>query len=253
MILGGTSEASDLARRLADDDAIRPTLSLAGRTAQAAPHGIATRIGGFGGVDGLADWLAREDIDAVIDATHPFAARISANAHAAATRLGIPLCTILRPAWQPTPEDCWTAVPDVTAAAAALGGTPRRVFLSIGRQGVAAFATAPQHAYLIRSIEAPDSAALPPKVELIAARGPFDTASETELLRRKEIDVIVSKNSGGAATYAKILAARDLGLPVIMIDRPPKAAGHTVATAADAYAWLQERRHGVLARSERGV
>ncbi len=253
MILGGTSEASELARRLADDEGIRPTLSLAGRTREAAPHGIATRVGGFGGADGLADWLERENIDAVIDATHPFAARISANAQAATTRLGIPLCTILRPPWQPEPGDRWTVVPDVVAAATALSEMPRRVFLSIGRQGVAAFADAPQHAYLIRSIETPDGAALPPKVELIAARGPFDTPSETELLRSKEIDVVVSKNSGGTATYAKIVAARDLGLPVIMIDRPPKAGSHTVPTAADAYAWLKERRHGVLACSERGV
>lgn len=253
LILGGTSEASELVRRLAGDDRVRPTLSLAGRTAQPPPQDIATRIGGFGGVNGLADWLELERIDAVVDATHPFAARISANAHAVTSRLGIALCTVVRPPWQAGSGDRWTSVSDIDAAVAALGESPRRVFLTIGRQGVAAFCAAPQHAYLIRTIEAPDDAALPPRAERIASRGPFDKASERDLLRREKIDILVSKNSGGTATVAKILAARDLDIPVVMIERPAKASGHSVPTAADAHAWLMERHHRAPACSERGV
>lgn len=252
MILGGTSEASDLVRRIARDNGLRPTLSLAGRTANAIQHDIETRVGGFGGVDGLARWLEREKVEAVIDATHPFAARISANAHQATSRLGIPLCTVLRPEWQPGAHDRWTMVADVDAAALALGENPRRVFLSIGRQSLAAFSNAPQHTYLVRSIEAPDNASLPPNVDLIAARGPFDRASEAALLRDNKIDILVSKNSGGAATYPKIQAASDLGVPIVMIARPHKAHGEAVSTAAEAHAWLTQR-HDAGTCSERGV
>ncbi len=252
MILGGTSEASELVRHIAGDGRLHPILSLAGRTANAPPSGIDTRVGGFGGLDGLVTWLQHNKTQAVVDATHPFAARISANAQAATTRLGLPVCTVVRPEWEATASDRWTSVPDAEAAARALGPDPRRVFLSIGRQSLAAFAAAPQHTYLIRSIEAPDSASLPPKVDLIAARGPFDRASEAALLRDNGIDVLVSKNSGGTATYPKIEAARDLGLPVIMISRPPKARGTTVVTAAEAHAWLIAH-HDSRTRSERGV
>jgi precorrin-6A/cobalt-precorrin-6A reductase len=252
LILGGTSEASELVRRIAGDGRLDPTLSLAGRTANATKQHIDTRIGGFGGVDGLVDWLRGEKVEAVIDATHPFAARISGNAKAATVRVGIPLCTVLRPEWRPTDRDLWTVVASVETAASALGEKPRRVFLSIGRQTLAAFASAPQHTYLVRTIEAPDSAYLPPNVDLINARGPFDRAGEVALLRDNNIDMIVSKNSGGDATYPKIEAASDLAIPVIMISRPHKACGETVTDAAGAHAWLAER-HDARSCSERGV
>jgi precorrin-6A/cobalt-precorrin-6A reductase len=252
LILGGTSEASELVRRIADDSGLRPTLSLAGRTAHAAQHDIETRVGGFGGAGGLADWLQREQVEAVVDATHPFAARISANALEATSRLRIPLCSVLRPEWQQTTQDRWTIVPDIDAAVLALGQNPRRVFLSIGRQNLAPFANAPQHTYLVRSIEVPDRAALPPNVNLIAARGPFDRASEAGLLRDNKIGIVVSKNSGGAATYPKIQAASDLAVPVLMIARPHKACGDTVSTATEAHVWLTQR-HDAGTCSERGV
>jgi precorrin-6A/cobalt-precorrin-6A reductase len=252
LILGGTTEASELVRQIAGDDRLIPTLSLAGRTAKAAEHHIDTRVGGFGGLDGLEDWLRREKVEAVIDATHPFAARISQNAKEATARVEIPLCTILRPEWKSTTRDRWTLVPDVEAAASALGDTPRRVFLSIGRQTLAAFASAPHHTYLVRTIEAPDCASLPPNVNLVKARGPFDRAGEAALLRDNDIDVIVSKNSGGKATYPKIQAASDLAIPVIMISRPHKACGNAVTTAAEAHAWLIEH-HDAPTFSERGV
>jgi precorrin-6A/cobalt-precorrin-6A reductase len=242
LILGGTTEASALAKLLEGDPRFTPILSLAGRTKTPATPGIAVRIGGFGGADGLAQWLAQSEIEAVIDATHPFAAQISANASAATAETGIPLCTIIRPPWQPVAGDRWLIVKTMEEAAGALGEAPRRVFLSIGRQTVGAFARAPQHTYLARLIEPPDTAPLPPRLTLLQHRGPFDLASETALLRNEHIDVVVSKNSGGSATYAKIEAARTLGLPVVMIERPDKAGPTLVYDAEEAFDWLI-RRH----------
>lgn len=252
LILGGTTEASALARTLAADARTEVTLSLAGRTANPASiDGIAVRSGGFGGAEGLAHWLRESGIEAVIDATHPFAARISANAAAATDQLGLPLCTVVRPPWSAAPGNRWQTAATIDDAAGALGAEPRRVFLSIGRQGVGAFQTAPQHSYLIRAIETPDPAALPPDTTLIQARGPFARADELDLLRHHRIDVVVTKNAGGDATYAKIEAARELGVAVVMIERPVKAGHHVVPTASDALRWL-ETRHA-KSRSERGV
>ena len=221
LILGGTGEAGALVRGLlACGDRRAVTLSLAGRTSQPKAEPVPTRIGGFGGADGLAAWLAQDRTDLVVDATHPFAARMSANAAEACARTGTRLLAIRRPAWQPVSGDYWTEVPDMEAAARALGPAPRRVFLTIGRQEVAAFAAAPQHDYVVRAIESVDLAV--PRLSTIQARGPFDEAAEAAFLSGSAIEVLVSKNSGGSATYGKIAAARSLGLPVIMVARPHK-------------------------------
>lgn len=252
LILGGTTEASALVRRIAADPRFQPTLSLAGRTVKPQQHGVVTRTGGFGGTDGLADWLRDNATDAVIDATHPFAVRISANALAATSRLDIPLCTITRPAWSARPGDRWQMVETMEAAAEALGSVPRRVLLTVGRQGLGAFRLAPRHTYIARSIEPPDADSLPPDITLLTERGPFQLQAEIDLLQRENIGVVVSKNSGGAATYAKIEAARTLGIPVVMIARPPKASDYAVDRVDDALLWLS-RLHPRTSLSERGV
>jgi precorrin-6A/cobalt-precorrin-6A reductase len=253
LILGGSTESSGLSRLLAGDHRFDTTLSLAGRTLKPRAQPVRTRAGGFGGADGLAAWLAQESIEAVVDATHPYADRISANAVAACGRLGLPLATILRPAWQAEPGDDWLIAPNAQAAADALGQTPRRVFLSLGRLELGAFASAAQHHYVARTIEPPE-VALPPDINLIFDRGPFDEQAETALLTREKIDVIVSKNSGGAATYPKIAATRKLGIPVVMIARPHKVHGHAVAHPADAVTWLEQQlTHRATPDSPRGV
>lgn len=232
LLLAGTSEARALAARLAQEgyDAVA---SLAGRTSAPAPLALPTRVGGFGGVEGLARYLADNRITHVVDATHPFAAQISANAGAACAALGLPLVAFGRAPWRPEPDDRWIEVADNAAAAAALGSAPRRVFLTIGRQGVADFRAAPHHDYVLRVIDAPDPDDLPPNCALIYARGQFAREDEIALMRARRIDVVVSKNSGGALTYAKIEAARALGLPVVMIAPPPRA-GVAVAHDVDA-------------------
>ncbi len=242
LILGGTTEASALARLLAGDARFEATLSLAGRTLTPRPQPVATRIGGFGGADGLAQFLRDQAIAAVVDTTHPYADQISANAVAACARTGVPLASIVRAAWQPQPGDVWRDVATAEAAAVALGHSPRRVLLSLGRLELHAFAPAPQHHYIARTIDPPQQAILPPDIRFLQARGPFDRAAETKLLRDEKIDLIVSKNSGGAATYPKIEAARELGVPVVMIARPDKPAGNVVRSPEEAVAWLDHER-----------
>ena len=244
LILGGTTEASALARQVAGDPRVAPILSLAGRTANPRPQPIAVRTGGFGGIDGLVRFLRDEAIDAVVDATHPYADQMSAHAIAACRTAGVPLASLVRPEWQAGAGDRWQLVADVDAAARALGATPKRVFLSLGRQELHAFAAAPQHHYIARLIERPERGDLPPDLRLIQARGPFEREAELRLLTDERIDVIVSKNSGGEATYAKIEAARTLSLPVVMIARPDKAAGHILADIDRTVAWL----HGLAPR-----
>jgi precorrin-6A/cobalt-precorrin-6A reductase len=223
LLLGGTSEARHLAARIAADTRLDGVVSLAGRTSAPLAQNLPTRIGGFGGADGLARFLVEQRIARVIDATHPFAARISANARAACAALGVPLLAVRRAPWERGAGDRWIEVADLDAAAQALGAAPRRVFLTIGRQGVGAFRTAPQHDYLLRVIEAPEAGELPPRCDLITARGPFSRADEIALMRERRVDSVVTKNSGGAETYAKIEAARDLALAVVMVARPPSA------------------------------
>ncbi len=213
-------EGRVLAQHIAADPRVAGVASLAGRTSGPLALALPTRVGGFGGVEGLMRYLRDERITDVIDATHPFAARMSSNAREACAALGLPLIVYARPPWRAVPGDHWIEAVDDAAAPQALGPAPRRVFLTIGRQGVADFCAAPQHDYLLRVIEAPEAGDLPPRCEVIAARGPFTYEDEVALMREKRIDVVVSKNSGGTLTYAKIAAARDLSLPVVMIRRP---------------------------------
>jgi precorrin-6A/cobalt-precorrin-6A reductase len=236
LILGGTTEARALAALLSLRGA-DAEVSLAGRTASPVPHALPIRSGGFGGAEGLAAHIRAQAIGALVDATHPYAARISANAAAAAAATGVALLALRRPPWQPGPCDDWTEVANATEAARALGVTPCRVFLALGRQEVAAFAAAPQHLYLIRSVEPVGDVGLP-RARNILARGPFDIASETALMQREGIERLVCKNSGGSATEAKLAVARALGIPVLMLRRPALPAVPEVATPEAALAWL---------------
>jgi precorrin-6A/cobalt-precorrin-6A reductase len=244
LILGGTTEASALVAALAGNTAFSPILSLAGRTSEPKPAPIPTRIGGFGGAEGLARFVREEGIAAVIDATHPFAAIMSHNAARASDETGVPLLALRRPPWVPREGDRWTKVASIDEAVSALGPRPRRVFLTVGRLELAAFAAAPQHFYVVRTIE-PIGDALPtPHVIAIRDRAPFHEEAEQALMTCEKIDVLVTKNSGGLATYPKIAAARTLGLPAILVTQPKKPAGvQEVETAEAALAWLHELRH----------
>ncbi|MBA1156700.1 cobalt-precorrin-6A reductase [Microvirga mediterraneensis] len=240
LILGGTTEASALAARLAGRSDLSPLLSMAGRTSDPRPMPIPTRIGGFGGVAGLAGFLREERIEAVIDATHPFAAVMSRNAAEACAQVQVTLLALHRPAWTPQAGDHWIEVPSMEAAVEALGEAPRRVFLTVGRLELAPFAAAAQHIYLVRTIE-PIGDALPvPNVVAIQDRAPFHEDAERMLMQRERVDVVVTKNSGGAATYPKIAAARALGVPVVMVARPEKPRGvEEVASVDGALDWLK--------------
>lgn len=202
------------------------------------------RIGGFGGPEGLAAYLREGGFSLLIDATHPFAARISHNAALACTQTGIPLLQIVRPEWQAGPGDSWIEVPDMAAACRAIGPSPRRVFLSIGRLEARVFCECPQHFYLLRSIEPPEGFDCLPHLAVALARPPFDLAGERALLAAHRIDALVTKNSGAAATGAKLEAARALGIGVIMVARPALAAAPRVANVGEALRWLAA--HGML-------
>jgi precorrin-6A/cobalt-precorrin-6A reductase len=244
LILGGTTEASGLAAALAGQGRFQPLLSLAGRTSDPKPLPIPTRVGGFGGAEGLARFLRDERIEALIDATHPFAAVMSHNAARAADATGVPLLALRRPPWTPRAGDRWREVTGMGEAVRAIGEAPRRVFLTVGRLELRPFAAAPQHAYVVRTIEPIDDALPVPNVIAIRDRAPFDEAAERALMAHEGIEVLVTKNSGGAATYPKIAAARALGIPVVLVARPEKPAGvEEVAGVAEALAWLEER-HG---------
>jgi precorrin-6A/cobalt-precorrin-6A reductase len=238
LILGGTTEARQLAGCIATRPDLAVTLSLAGRTAAPAAQPVPVRIGGFGGAAGLADYLRSEKIAVLVDATHPYAASISANAVAAASQTGVALVTLRRPAWTPTAGDRWTEIDHMADAMHAIGPAPRRVFLALGRKDIAPFETAPQHRYVVRSVDP----VVPPldvrDAVYVTARGPFTEAGERTLLEQHGIEVIVAKNSGGTATYGKIAAARALSLPVILLRRPPLAQVAAVATVDEAVEWL---------------
>ena len=224
LILGGSTEATALAAALAGRTDVAATLSLAGRLREPAPQALPTRVGGFGGIEGLVAYLHDERIALLVDATHPFAARMSANAREAARRAGVPLLDAGRPPWEPQPGDRWTQVDTMAAAAAALGAPPRHVFLTIGRLQLAAFAAAPQHRYLVRSIDPVDAGHGLTDARFVTARGPFAIDDEIALMREHGIEVLVTKNSGGPASAAKIEAARRLGLPVVLV-RPHLGEG----------------------------
>ncbi|HEY8126715.1 MAG TPA: cobalt-precorrin-6A reductase [Methylocystis sp.] len=238
LVLGGSSEARALATRIAADPRLEGVISLAGRTSAPLAHDLPTRVGGFGGGEGLLRYLVEERISRVVDATHPFAARISANARAACAAAGVPLLVLTRPPWASAQGDRWIDVNDNVAAARALGAPPRRVFLAIGRQGVADFRAAPQHDYLLRVIEPPHADDLPASCEVIFGRGPFALEDEIALMRDRRIETVVTKNSGGALAYAKIEAARALGLDVVMVARPASADAATTHSVDAAMAFL---------------
>lgn len=220
LILGGTTEARLLAECLANDVRFATTLSLAGRTRAPIAMPVPVRTGGFGGAQGLADHLTESRVDLLIDATHPYAARISANAAEASRLAGIPLMALRRDGWSEQEGDHWTPVESVEAAVVALGEAPRRIFLALGRQELLPFDQAPQHRYIIRTVDPVDPPLNVPSAHYITARGPFREADEMALLTDHGIDAVVSKNSGGSASYGKIAAARKLGIEVIMIRRP---------------------------------
>lgn len=241
LLLGGTSLARRLAAAAASRTRLRVISSLAGRvTRPRAPVGE-VRVGGFGGPDAMADWVRHNDIDAIIDATHPFAARITATAAGVADRTGVPLLVLREPGWAPAAGDRWHWAESVSQAADLADALGSRVLLTIGRQGVPAFAHLRRPWFLVRSIETPADP-LPPRHELLLARGPFDLDGERALLRRHAIDLLVTKNSGGAATAPKLCAAREAGIPVVMVRRPPLPDVPTAATVDEALAWLAALR-----------
>jgi precorrin-6A/cobalt-precorrin-6A reductase len=232
LLLGGTGEARALAAAIAArfGERIELVVSLAGRTQQPAAYAGASRTGGFGGARGLADYVRRERIDLVVDATHPFAATISDHAREAAAETGVELLALSRPEWQPVPGDRWTVVPDAAAAANAAGPLGERVFIAFGGREIEAFAGLAGKWFLVRRIEPPAGRLPLDRYEICLGRGPFSLEDERDLLRRHRIDVVVTKASGGAATRAKLDAARELGLPVVMIRRPGPDAAPGVPT-----------------------
>jgi precorrin-6A/cobalt-precorrin-6A reductase len=250
LILGGTSEARQLAGRLAGRPDLKVTLSLAGRTAHPAAQPVPVRVGGFGGTAGLAAYLAAQRIDVLVDATHPYAAIIAAHAAQAAAVAKIPIVALRRPAWTAVGGDRWIEADDVASAVTALGETPRRVFLAIGRKEIGAFAAAPQHHYLIRSVDPVEPPLNVPHATYLVARGPFGESDERALLQQHRIEYVVAKNSGGDATYGKIAAARALGMTVVMLRRPALPDVPAVETVEQAAAWLD---HGPASGADRGV
>jgi precorrin-6A/cobalt-precorrin-6A reductase len=219
LLLGGTAEASWLARELSEWPGVHGITSLAGRVRSPSLPPGQLRIGGFGGRAGLLGWLRDQQIRAVIDATHPFAATITAAAAAAAAHLGVPFVLLRRPGWQAGPGDDWHWVNSLDEAATLLPRLGRRAFLTTGRTGLAAFAALDDLWFLVRAIEQP--APLLARCEVVLARGPFTVPGELELLRRHRIDVLVTKDSGGEMTVAKLVAARRWGVPVLLVRRPP--------------------------------
>jgi precorrin-6A/cobalt-precorrin-6A reductase len=240
LILGGTGDAAQSIAQIAALPLVETIASLAGRTPKPnVPSVGQVRLGGFGGVPGLVAFLRDEKIDLLVDATHPFAAQISRNAAQAAATVGIPRVLLNRPGWEKQEDDRWIEVADHAAAAAILPGLADRVFLTIGRQELAAFADLTQLWFLMRMITPPDPPI--PLGEVILQQGPFSVADEMGLMRQYRVGAIVSKNSGGTATYAKIIAARELGLPVVMIPRPVLPEGDVVSDVAAVVAWVQRQ------------
>jgi precorrin-6A/cobalt-precorrin-6A reductase len=240
LILGGTQEAFQLAERLADVAGIEIVSSLAGRTrAPRIPKGQ-VRMGGFGGVEGLMRYLREQRITHLVNATHPFAAQISGNAVAAATEAGIPLMRLLRPAWTAQPDDRWIAVRDAAQAAALCRRQGGRIFLTLGSSDLGAFADIHNAHFVVRMVDVPEDLPLR-DYRVVAGRGPFSLQDELRLLTESHINLIVAKNSGGDATYAKIEAARRMGLPIVMIERPPIALdprSPAVASVEEILAWV---------------
>ncbi|WP_431016991.1 cobalt-precorrin-6A reductase [Bradyrhizobium pachyrhizi] len=241
LILGGTADANLLAAAIASAGGIDAVYSYGGRTRAPADQPLPTRIGGFGGVDGLANYLRREAITHVVDATHPFAAEMSRNAIAACAQTATSLLALERAPWDKASGDRWIEVADVVSAAAALPDSPTRVFLAIGRQHIAPFGARPQHAYTLRFVDPPEQALPLPDADVIVSRGPFTLEGEIAMMRARRIEWIVARNSGGTGARAKIDAARVLGLPVIMITRPSLPDRPRVESVSEVIQWLGHR------------
>lgn len=240
LILGGTGEANRLAAALAERGDVAVETALAGRTRAPERPAGQVRIGGFGGAEGLARYLEDQAIDLLVDATHPFAQAISANAVGACALRPTPRLALVRPEWAPGPADRWIAVPSLEVAAGAL--LPGiAVFLAVGRQGLGAFAERPDLKAVVRLVDPPDGPLPLPDAELVVGRGPFTVEDEVVLLKRYAIEWMVARNSGGAASFAKLEAARLLHVPVLLVRRPAPPPGDRVATVAEALDWLAER------------
>ena len=242
LILGGTSDARELAEQALQLPDLQVISSLAGRTQTPAHIAGAIRRGGFGGQQGLVDYLTEQAIDLVIDVTHPFAQDISHHAYTACQQCAIPYTCLCRPPWQAQSGDQWQQVASITAAANTLPAGADRVFLATGYKQLTAFSHCYEYHFIVRLIEAPQILPLY-NYHLLLARGPFNQQDEIELFQRHRIDLVISKNSGGEASYGKIAAARQLGLPVIMIQRPQQAfsQAETLPSVAATMAWLQQQ------------
>jgi precorrin-6A/cobalt-precorrin-6A reductase len=237
LILGGTGDANQLANALARAH-IDAIYSYAGRTQIPLGHSVPVRVGGFGGAQGLADFIKQDNITHVIDATHPFAAEMSRNAVESCAIAGVPLIALERVPWQRMAGDKWIDVDDIDGAVAALPEARAAVFLAIGRQHLAPFAAKPQHAYTLRFVDTPNGTLPLPDADAIVSRGPFTLESDRELMRSRGIEWLVARNSGGGGARAKIDAARELGLPVIMIARPLLPERKQAESIEDVLAWL---------------
>lgn len=202
------------------------------------PQDLPLRVGGFGGAAGLTHYIRENAITHMVDATHPFAAQMSANAIYAAAQTGVPLIALTRAPWQAETGDHWMHVPDIAAAVSVLEGAARRVMLAVGRMHLPAFAANPQHFYLLRLVDPPDAPLGFPQAHVVVDRGPFTFEGDQALLEAHGIDLLVSKNAGGAGASAKILAARALGLPVLMIDRPAIEARPEAHSIDEVMHWL---------------
>ncbi|WNI23937.1 cobalt-precorrin-6A reductase [Streptomyces sp. ITFR-16] len=247
LVLGGTAEARRLAGLLVAElpEGARVTSSLAGRVAGPAPLPGEVRVGGFGGADGLAAWLRTHQVDALIDATHPFAGTISFHAAAAAAAAHVPLLALRRPGWVPGEGDDWHPAASLEEAAAMLSGLGGRVFLTTGRTGLAAFAGLDALWFLVRSVEPPQPPS-PVRMEVLIDRGPFTLEGERALIRRHRLDVLVTKDSGGAATAPKLAAAREARIPVVVVRRPPVPDGVAVAGTPEEAVTLLRARLGPM-------
>lgn len=244
-MLGGTTEASALAQLFAACGIVA-TLSYAGRTEAPRAQPVPIRIGGFGGVEGLVHYLRTRRVTHLVDATHPFAATMSVSAVEAAKLAGISHIALTRPGWEPVVGDRWTHVPSIANAAAALAKPTLRVMLALGRMHVEAFACQPQHHYLLRFVDRPVQPPILPRHTLVVDRGPFTAEGDEQLMRDHGVELVVCKNAGGRGAEAKLIAARRLGLPVLMIQRPMLPPRHVVHDPRDVLNWLgHEAERGV--------
>ena len=226
-----------MARAFAERD-VDAVFSYAGRVASPKAQPLPTRVGGFGGVAALVQYLQEHNVTHVVDATHPFAAQMSWNAFEACQQAGTKLMALTRPAWQAQPGDQWTHVADIDGAVAAVTGDPKRVLLALGKLNVPAFAAQPQHHYVLRLVDQPEVPPAQPNHTVVVARGPFDVAGDRALMQEHGIELVVCKNAGGVGAEAKLTVARELGVPVIMIDRPNLPPRPEVATVDAVLEWI---------------